>query len=275
MEEKKTLRQSVKANIKELEKGETNHLSLTDIECRLMKNKSESDFEYNAQGVVDNKHQIIVGASVTNEEFDNHQMTKMMGESKENTGKTTKETLFDGGYFSGEELAKAEEEGYSVLINLSGRDGTKNEYSKRNFVYNKEKDCYLCPHGCHLTYERTKSNKKKKYRVRVYRCQQYKDCRFREACSTDVRGRTIERTPYDDSIERQRDKQKDVSKQELLKQRMKIVEPIFGYIKHNNHFNRWLYRGMENVQAQWNLICTTVNLKKIYKEWKRKNVVLC
>ena len=275
VEEKKTLRQSVKANIKELEKGETNHLSLTDIECRLMKNKSESDFEYNAQGVVDNMHQIIVGASVTNEEFDNHQMTKMMGESKENTGKTSKETLFDGGYFSGEELAKAEEEGYSVLINLSGKDGTKNEYSKRNFVYNKEKDCYLCPHGCHLTYERTKSNKKKKYRVRVYRCHQYKDCRFREECSTDVRGRTIERTPYDDSIERQRDKQKDVSKQELLKQRMKIVEPIFGYIKHNNHFNRWLYRGMENVQAQWNLICTTVNLKKIYKEWKRKNVVLC
>ncbi len=273
VEEKKSLRQAVKANIKELEEGETNHLSLTDKECRLMKNKSKSDFCYNAQSVVDSKHQIIVGASVTNEESDNHQMTKMIREAKKNTGRTAEETLLDGGYFSGEELAKAEELGYSVLINLSQKNVT--EYSKRNFVYNREKDCYLCPHGCHLTYERMKSNKKKKYKVRVYRCRQYKDCNFRETCSKDPRGRTIERTPYDDSIERQIDKQKEASKQELLKQRMKIVEPIFGYIKHNNHFNRWLYRGIENVQAQWNFICTTVNLKKIFKEWKRKKVVLC
>ena len=68
---------------------------------------------------------------------------------------------------------------------------------------------------------------------------------------------------------------KELEKGETNHLSLTDVEPIFGYIKHNNHFNRWLYRGMENVQAQWNFICTTVNLKKIYKGWKQKKVVLC
>ncbi|MCK4422373.1 transposase, partial [candidate division WOR-3 bacterium] len=83
------------------------------------------------------------------------------------------------------------------------------------------------------------------------------------------RGRTIDRTSYDSAIRRQREKQKDVDKVELLKKRKEIVEPIFGYIKAIFGFRRWTVRGIEGVRAQWYMICTAVNLRKMYKEWSK------
>jgi len=54
---------------------------------------------------------------------------------------------------------------------------------------------------------------------------------------------------------------------ELLKARKAIIEPVFGWIKSNLGFRRWTVRGLENVKAQWSLLCTTINLKKLYKHW--------
>ena len=49
-----------------------NHISLTDPDTRLMISKSKTDFQFNAQAVVDHKNQIIVGSSVTNENIENY-----------------------------------------------------------------------------------------------------------------------------------------------------------------------------------------------------------
>jgi hypothetical protein len=236
-----------------------------------MKSKGGIEFCYNAQGVVDDKDYIIVGASVTNEEADNHQMMEMLEAVEENGGRRAEETLFDGGYFSGEELAEAEERGYSVLVNITSPEAKEIkgevEFNKSRFRYESETDSYICPEGEKLEYERSVKREVKNYRVRVYRCKNYKRCAFRERCSKDKRGRTIERTPYEESVMRQLEKQKLKENKYLLKKRKQIVEPVFGWIKHNNHFNRWLYRGIENVEAQWSLVCAGVNLKRVYSRW--------
>jgi len=273
------LKKKVEANLKELEVKKLKTLSLTDTESRMMKNKSSKDYCYNAQGVVDEKMQIVVGAKVTNDEADSHQMTPMLDEAQSNCNKKSKENLMDGGYFSGSELKKAEEKGYSVLtpgskkVGKSGKKGQNPEFSKDKFKYDHKEDVYICPLGKRLEYASTSHPKSRDYPIKRYSCKN-RDCPHRNDCSKSKGGKKIERTPFDDAIYRQIIKSKLDNNKELLKQRKKIVEPLFGWIKHNNGFNKWLYRGLKNVDAQWNLVCTGINLHKLFKVWKGNRLVL-
>jgi len=45
--------------------------------------------------------------------------------------------------------------------------------------------------------------------------------------------------------------------------RKQIVEPVFGQIKQARGFRQFLLRGIENVRAEWALICTAHNLTKL------------
>ena len=51
----------------------------------------------------------------------------------------------------------------------------------------------------------------------------------------------------------------------VYKMRKAIVEPVFGQIKECRHFRRFSLRGLENVQAEWTLVCLTHNLLKLYR----------
>jgi transposase len=47
--------------------------------------------------------------------------------------------------------------------------------------------------------------------------------------------------------------------------RKQIVEPVFGQIKQGRGFRQFLLRGLKKVQAEWNLVCLTHNLLKIWR----------
>jgi transposase len=47
--------------------------------------------------------------------------------------------------------------------------------------------------------------------------------------------------------------------------RKAIVEPVFGQIKRARGFRQFSLRGIEKVQAEWALVCTTHNILKIYR----------
>jgi transposase len=282
MEKRQELRKGLKCEIQKLEEAGVNQLNLSDRDARMMKKgNGELTFCYNAQAVVDSESQIIVGARVSNDGSDNHLLTSMIDEATQNTGKICDESLADGGYLSGEELQQAENKGYEVLVNLS--DDLKGEskktktatdefgntlnLGKRAFVYDQEKDVYICPVNHELKYEREKMNSSKSFRVKVYRCNN-KACAYRKLCSNEKNGRCIERSPYEDALESQIKKQSCDKKRGLLQKRKYIVEPVFGWIKSNNKFFRWTYRGHKSVEAQWQLICSVINLKTLYKKWK-------
>ena len=53
----------------------------------------------------------------------------------------------------------------------------------------------------------------------------------------------------------------------LLKQRGATVEPVFGWGKEVLGFRRWTVRGLEKVKTQWLLLCTAMNLLRLYKHW--------
>ncbi|MDO8632610.1 MAG: IS1182 family transposase [Phycisphaerales bacterium] len=47
--------------------------------------------------------------------------------------------------------------------------------------------------------------------------------------------------------------------------RKAIVEPVFGQIKQARGFRQFLLRGIEKVQGEWSLVCTTHNILKLYR----------
>lgn len=56
--------------------------------------------------------------------------------------------------------------------------------------------------------------------------------------------------------------------------RQKTVEPVFGQVKGVQGFRQFLLRGLEKVQPEWELVCLTHNLKKIYQTFLNKGLVL-
>jgi len=51
----------------------------------------------------------------------------------------------------------------------------------------------------------------------------------------------------------------------VYKMRKAVVEPVFGQIKEQRGFRRFLLRGLANVTAEWKLVCTTHNLLKLFR----------
>jgi transposase len=51
----------------------------------------------------------------------------------------------------------------------------------------------------------------------------------------------------------------------VYEKRKQIVEPVFGQIKEVRRFRRFSFRGLKNVAAEWDLICLTHNLLKLYR----------
>jgi len=63
-------------------------------------------------------------------------------------------------------------------------------------------------------------------------------------------------------------KLRSASGRALYAARKHIVEPVFGQIKSARGIRKFLLRGLEKVSAEWQLICLTHNLLKI---WRRSN----
>jgi transposase len=59
---------------------------------------------------------------------------------------------------------------------------------------------------------------------------------------------------------------------ETYSKRKQIVEPVFGQIKETRGFRRFLLRGLENVSAEWDLICLTHNLLKLFRSGRMLKV---
>lgn len=62
-----------------------------------------------------------------------------------------------------------------------------------------------------------------------------------------------------------REKLKQPGGQEIYKKRSSTVEPVFAHIKHIRGYRQFLLRGLEQVEAEWSLICMTHNLLKLFR----------
>jgi transposase len=67
------------------------------------------------------------------------------------------------------------------------------------------------------------------------------------------------------AMEKMKQKLKTEAGQALYKMRKAIVEPVFGQIKAARGIRAFLFRGLDRVKAEWQLICATHNLLKLFR----------
>jgi hypothetical protein len=51
-----------------------------------------------------------------------------------------------------------------------------------------------------------------------------------------------------------------------------LSEPVFGQIKQARGFRQFLLRGLSKVRSEWQIICTSHNLLKLFKVWRPVSV---
>lgn len=249
-------------------------------DARFMKTRRSMELAYNGQVVADQKSGMIVVQDVVMDEADNGQLVPMLDHVKEMLGTVAQENVADSGYYSSSQIGLAEERQYEILTNPRPSETTPersqeaNPYHPSRFAYDEERKCCICPHGHVLPYLQRKVKGANKNEFIRFRCRDYKDCPHRWECSSSKHGRMIEISVHYKEIERQRGKRQDPEKKQLLRRRKVIVEPVFAWIKQHLDFRRWTVTGISKVRAQWDLVCTALNLKKLYTHWLEGNLEL-
>lgn len=271
LQDARQLREKVKEALEEVQSGETKHCHPSDSEARRMKCEGRNRFAQNAQAVVDESNHIIVAEEVTQDEGDRQQLAKMSEEAVANTGRVPDTLTADGGYYNASEIEKAEERVGNVLLPIpeGSKNRASNPYHTSCFAYDPEQNVVICPEGRALLFRRERiKNQRTGHRVREYRSSEVcKECAVRQKCTKDRHGRSIEIPKGYEAVQRLKRRLADPVNQEKLKRRGRTVELIFAWIKQMDGFRRWTYHGLENVKAQWSMLCAVWNLKRIYQTW--------
>jgi transposase len=268
LREAEVLKTEIAATLDKLDKAGVNHLHEGEPEARMMKGRGTHALGYNAQIVVDHDSDLIVACDVVTDQNDLTQLLPMLEQVHETFDRVAAHNVGDTGYANGDHLEDAEARGMNVLVSLRGEPDAKGEYSKPYFRYDAQSDVYICPKGERLVQVgMNKSHATTQHPDVIYRCHN-KTCPVRAACTKDAKGRQIRRTYGDEARERQARKQFDPRLRVLLSLRKEIVEHLFGIVKGLDGFRRFTVRGLEKVRAQWALVCTAVNLRKLYAWWR-------
>jgi hypothetical protein len=234
---------------------------------RMLEGRGTTTLAYNAQGVVDQQSGLLVASDVCADASDNAQLPGLLAATAATLSRAADTTVADGGFFSGETLAAAEDAGQTVLVNDRSMTGTQQPYAKQQFRYDAARDAYQCPQGAWLPYVSTHQKSGKPYAVRCYRCP-VAACPVRAQCTRAKQGRLIERTPYDDAIERHAARLAGPENQAFLQQRGRLIERVWAEIKQTAGFRRFTWHGLAGVQGQWALITLVFNLRKLCGLWR-------
>jgi len=240
-------------------------------EARVLPTEGRKVPGYNAQIAVDSTGGLIVGERVTEEETDSHQLVAVLDDVAATLGTVAAETVADAGYFNAAELGKAEAQGYAVAVNEPTAAARPHDpdgaYHHARFTYDAARDCCVCPRGVGLPFLQLTTPRGSHGQARRYRCESFRSCPVRRQCSREQRGRTIDIGPHHAAVQRQRAKLRQPDTAAQVRRRKAIVEAPFGTIKEGLGFRRWTYAGLESVRAQWALLCTTFNLRKLHRRW--------
>jgi transposase len=259
--------------------GERNSYSKTDHDATFMRMKEDHMGNgqlkpaYNVQ--IGTENGFVVGYDVFQNPNDTRTLKEHLERQAERLGVKPKAVITDAGYGSEENYAYLEKEKIVAVVKYNtyhkehSKKWKEDPFNTDNWEYHKKEQYYVCPNGKKLVF---KERKKKKtasgypIRVDVYECESCKWCRMKKQCTKAKGNRIIERN---ERLLRLRRKAKrtlqDERYVELRKWRSVEVETVFGQIKGNQGYRRFLLRGLEKVSAEWGLLSLGYNLKQIYR----------
>lgn len=245
--------------------------SLTDTDSRRMKNNGSLDICYNVQSVVDAQNHFVIDISTTNDINDQNQLYVMAKDAADLLGTEKQKVLADTGYYNGTEIKNCIDDGMTVYIKKArANNSTKeNEFRKEKFVYDKEKDVYVCPAGNQLLFfENTSKNG---IRYRRYKCTECNTCKYKDSCTSSFKGRTIQRWEHEDVLDAVR--RVTLDNNNTYKQRRCIVEHPFGTVKRTLGYSFFLRKQIDNVDAEASSMFIAYNIKRLLSMFSTQELI--
>lgn len=266
-----TRRRRIAEELEALRQAGVRHMLPAEPEVRMIKAAGGIAFNLNAQATADSACGIVVAEDVATDVTDAAQLVPMLRQAEENLDARPVTTAADGGYSDQEQIAEADKGGWEVTVPVGDRGELENALHSHHFGYDAGDDCLVCPLTAQkLAFSTVRKAREGHLEAKVYRCPVTQTCPFRGACTQNKRGREIEITACRESVVCQARKHEDGRMTEAMHRRLATVEPVFAWIKEHWGFRRFSVRGIENVRAQWSLVCTISNLRRIYDAWRRK-----
>jgi transposase len=220
------------------------------------------------------EEQFVVGFSVHQRPGDPGCLIPHMEETKrQRGGRQPKNAVADSAYGSEENYAYLEREDIQAFVKYNTfHQETKprhkpNPFTAEQMPYDVTQDTFTCPNGQPLRYKTTQhhhSDNGFESQRRVYECADCSQCPLKEKCTKAQGNRQIQ---VSFRLRAMRARAKDLLLSEqgtaLRKQRSTDVETVFGRIKQDWGFRRFLLRGLEKVKTEWGLLCVAHNLAKL------------
>jgi len=226
---------------------------------------------YNVQ--ISTNNQYIASYSVHQKTTDTNTLIPHLEQHEQNFKQKPQVIVADAGYGSEENLQWAQDNNITGYIKYNQFDRKQNKtienkkpFTADKLYYNKEKDCYYCPMGQPManvgtTIKATSTG----YRQTItkYQAKNCQNCPLRGVCHKAKGNRTIEVNHNLNRLKGQA--QELLLSQKGIQHRKKRpwdVEPVFGNIKNNHHFKRFMLRGKEKVSIETGLLALAHNLRK-------------
>lgn len=226
---------------------------------------------YNVQ--ISTNNQFIATYSIHQNTTDTTTLTTHLHLHKAQYGHMPQSITTDAGYGSEENYQYLEGEGITAYVKHNSFDGNQNKtirdkkpFAADKLYYNKEKDCYTCPMGQPMkntgSFER-KTTTGFTQTINSYQAINCEGCPLRGVCHQAKGNRMIEVNHNLNRLKQQADER--LTSEEGIKhrkQRCYDVEPVFGNIKNNHHFKRFMLRGTKKVKVETGLLAIAHNLRK-------------
>ena len=266
--QKKANYQNIGKHLKETGDGQ---ISTTDPDSRaVVFQRNSIKIGYNVQAVSDSKNKLLIAAD-TGDVNDTKSLAVMVEKARQNIGDLDEgvemNVLADKGYHSGRELKACEELGVNTFVSPkeSSSTITNPDFAMDSYKYNELQDTYTCPAGEAMQtngrwYNKKLKNGRQSYKVKHYKTKACNGCQLRTQCTTNKRGRFIERTEYQQYVDRNNNRVKQ--QPDYYRQRQQVIEHQFGTLKRQWHFDYTLTKGKEKVLGEVYLAFTCYNLKR-------------
>jgi transposase len=254
-----------------------NSYSKTDVDATFMRMKNDYMKNgqlkpgYNLQ--MGTEGQFVVGFSVHQRPGDPGCLVPHLNGVKDKLGRLPKNVIADSGYGSEENYAYLEQEqvGSYVKYNTFGKEQRArykpNPFAADQLKYDTEKDELICPAGKRLMYQytfHTKTDNGYRAERRCYEAEDCSGCSLKEQC-TKAKGNRRVHMAFQLKAWRQLASQNLTSKEglKLRSQRGVEVESVFGRLKEDWGFRRFLLRGLDKVKTEFGLLCIAQNMAKL------------
>lgn len=173
------------------------------------------------------------------------------------------EVLADMGYFHGKEVKACLQAGITPYIPKPQTSASRKQglFSKEDFRYDAERDCYWCPAGEQLSYRFRTTEKGRD--IKYYASSICTRCPIKAQCTRSNDGRRITRWVDEDLLEEMERRVR--GEPEKMKLRKSLAEHPFGTIKHHWDQGHFLTRKLPNVRAEIALSVLAYNIKRAIK----------